>query len=387
MTPSDHEARIETWLRPRMRVAFGDGVGAPTELAGELSRAAAEIGDVELLLGWVPHGPFDVDLGAFTSVKTLMGGFALRAAIDEGSVEYVPARLGTTPALLAGPLRPHVLIASVGAGPEGYVLTTESAWQRAAVDAGARIIAIERTGVPILDAGPPLPIERLSIVGTSARPPTDVDWGDPGDIHHAVAERVVPLVPRGARVQFGPGAVGTAFLEQLRHPILLDTGMLTDAVVDLDQRGLLLGPALAPYLGGSEPLYTWAPDRAKVDRLERTHDPVRLAGSPPLFAVNTALEVDLDGQVNVERVGGSTVSGIGGHPDYAFAAARSIEGASIIAVPTRRGRHPTLVERLSSAASTARHDVDVMVTEHAAADLRGLGRDARRRAIEALWKD
>jgi acyl-CoA hydrolase len=101
--------------------------------------------------------------------------------------------------------------------------------------------------------------------------------------------------------------------------------------------------------------------------------------------VNTALEIDADGQVNVEYVNGSTVAGVGGHPDYAFAAARSLRGVSVVAVPTHRGPHRTLVERLSGPASTPAHDIDVVVTERGAADLRGLDRVERRRAIEALW--
>jgi hypothetical protein len=378
--------RFERWIRPGQRVAVGDGVGAPKALCAELSAAAREIGGVELLLGWVPEGELAFELTAFAGVRTLMGGFALRAPIDAGSVRAVAARLGTAPALLAGPLRPDVLVVSVGASADGFRLTTESAWQRAAIDAGARVLALERRGVPVLDAGPPLPAERVTVVGSSGDPPACVRWGDPADIHRAVAERVAPLVPRGARIQFGPGPVGTAVLEALSEPVHIDTGMLTDAVADLDRRSLLLGTAFAPYAGGSELLYRWAPGRALVDRLERTHDPVRLAGEPPLIAVNTAIQIDLDGQVNVESVGGSTIAGPGGQPDYAFAAARSIHGLSVLAVPTRRGPHCTLVERLSAPASTPAHDVDVVVTEHGVADLRGLDRRERRSAIAALWR-
>jgi acyl-CoA hydrolase len=101
--------------------------------------------------------------------------------------------------------------------------------------------------------------------------------------------------------------------------------------------------------------------------------------------VNTALEVDLDGQVNVESAGGSAIAGVGGHPDYAVGAVRSAAGLSIVAVPTVRGGHPTLVDRLAVPASTPAHDIDVIVTELGSADLRGLDRRGRRRAIARLW--
>jgi acyl-CoA hydrolase len=80
------------------------------------------------------------------------------------------------------------------------------------------------------------------------------------------------------------------------------------------------------------------------------------------------------------------VAGIGGQPDYAAAAARSVGGLSIVAVPTQRGLHRTLVERLGAPASTPGHDVDVVVTELGVADLRGLTRSERRAAIAAVWE-
>ena len=115
--------------------------------------------------------------------------------------------------------------------------------------------------------------------------------------------------------------------------------------------------------------------------MEHTHDGARLAGLP-FVAVNTALEVDAGGQINVEAVGGTAVGGIGGHPDFAQAAARSVEGLSVIALPSRRRGAPTLVERLSAPVSTLRGDVDVVVTELGVADLRGRG-DAERAGVLA----
>jgi len=119
--------------------------------------------------------------------------------------------------------------------------------------------------------------------------------------------------------------------------------------------------------------------------MEYTHDLTRLSMSEPFVAVNTAIEIDEQGQVNVEGMPGAAVGGIGGHSDYAVAAARSAAGLSIVALPsTHRGR-PTLVERLSAPVSTVGHDVDVVVTERGAADLRGLDRSERGAALRRLW--
>jgi acyl-CoA hydrolase len=314
-----------------------------------------------------------------------MGGYGLRRLIDEGKVAYIPARLGAMAALLNGPLRPDVLVASMRPVDDGWCFTSEVAWQRAAVDAGAVVAVVERPASPLADAGPPIPSDRVVVVGHSPAPPAEMDWAIPGDVDHAIAQRVVAVLPEGARLQVAPGAIGHAILDSLTTAVRLETGILTDAVVDLDERGLLAANPIAPYLAGTARLYQWSDGRGVVHRLEHTHDPVRLSTGAPFVAVQTALQVDLDGQVNVESVGGSALAGIGGQPDYAYAATRSIGGLSVLAVPTARRGHPTLVERLAAPVSTPSHDIDLVVTELGAADLRGLDRSSRRRAIAELW--
>jgi acyl-CoA hydrolase len=380
-------AVLHRLLRGGSTVAFGDGAGVPAASAPALSAPAAEVGDVELLLGWFP-GPFPyLDVSAFRSVRAFMGGYGHRRPIDEGGVAYVPARLGAVPALLQGPLRPDVLVASMRRGSEGgWCFTTEVSWQRAAVDAGAMVAALERPASPCADAGPPVPEDRVVVLGQSPDPPAEIDWAEPSDTDRVIAERLVPLLPDGVRLQVAPGPIGEAVLEALRRPVVLDTGVLTDAAVDLAERGLLAEDPVAPYLAGTSRLYRWADGRAILYGLEHTHDPVRLSAGRPFVAVQTALQVDVHGQPNVESVGGSALAGIGGQPDYAYAATRSAAGLSVLAVPTTRRGHPTLVEELDGAASTPSHDVDVVVTEFGVADLRGLDRASRRRAIAQLWR-
>jgi len=372
-------------VRPGHRVALADGVGCPVSVLPELSRAAAQAGDVDLLLCWATEPLAGLDLASFVRVRTFMAGFGLRADVDAGRVGYIPTRLSVVPALLRGPLRPDVVVASVVATPSGWVLGTEVGWVRAAVDAGARVAGVERSAVPGLDVGPPLPAEQLTLVGSSSEPPLPYAWATPSPVDREIAARVAALIPAGARVQHAPGPLGTAVIDALEVPVGLDTGIITEAAMGLERRGLLLGRALTPWVAGTPDLYEWCVGNVDVDRLERTHDPVRLGKGSPFVAVNTALEVDHDGQVNVEAAGGSAVAGIGGQPDYALGAARSAGGLSVVAVPTRRGEHRTLVERLSGPASTPSHDIDVIVTEHGTADLRGLDRAERRRRIDHLW--
>jgi acyl-CoA hydrolase len=383
-------ANLEDLVRPGITVALGDGFGAPCSVSAELSRAAARAGGVRLILGWVPRPDAGLDFAAFADVRTAMPGWGLRDGVAAGQVSFPPVRLCAVPALLHGPWRPDLLLASVvpagvGSSPGKYAFGSEVSWQRAAVEAGALVAAVVAHGSPRADAGEPLDSGAVVVVGETAEPPGTLRETTPRPEHEEIARLVAPLIPEGARLQVGPGPVGGALLRSLKVPVAIDSGLLPDAVVDLADRGLLLGDPVATYLAGGPRLYDWADRRRILHPVEYTHDLGRLSDGP-FFAVNTAVEIDLDGQVNVEGTAKAVLGGIGGHADYAAAATRSVGGLSIIAVTSRHGGQPTLVPALSRPVSTPSQDVDIVVTERGTADLRGLSRPERRIALAALWK-
>jgi len=371
-------------VRPGMTVAVGDGCGAPVSVSRALSEAVARSGRVRLVLGWVPRVDPGLALDAFADVRTFMPGWGLRRGVDAGLVKFAPARLSAVPALLHGPWRPDLLVATVVPANGGFTFGSEVSWQRAAIDAGAQVAAVVSRAAPRADAGDPLPEERLTIIGETSEPPAAMPDARAGREDQAIAATVASLITAGARVQVGLGRLANAVLRALALPVSIDSGLLPEAVVDLDDRGLLLGQPVATYLAGGPRLYGWADGRPLLQPVQHAHDHGRLPAGP-LFAVNTAVEIDQDGQVNVEGTAASVVGGIGGHADYAAAAARSVGGLSIIAVPTLHRGRPTLVARLSRPVSTPAHDVDVVVTERGAADLRGLSRPERRAALAGLW--
>lgn len=377
-------ASLTSLVRPGMTVAVGDGFGAPLCVSRELSAAAARCGGVRLILGWVPRADPGLAFGAFDDVRTFMPGWGLRQAVDAGQVSFAPARMSAVPALIHGPWRPDLLVATVVRTDDGFRFGSEVSWQRAAIAAGALVAAVVSSAAPRADAGAPLPDAQVVVVGATAEPPGVLPSATPATAYQALAALIAPLVPAGARLQVGPSPIATALLGSLAVPVRLDSGLLPSGVVDLAERGLLEGTPVGSYLAGGPRLYAWADGRRLLHPLEYTHDLGRLSAEP-LFAVNTAVEIDLDGQVNVEGTAASALGGIGGHPDYAAAAARSVGGLSIVAVPTTHRGQPTLVRRLSRPVSTPAHDVDVVVTERGMADLRGLSRPERNRALARLW--
>ncbi|HVW79816.1 MAG TPA: acetyl-CoA hydrolase/transferase C-terminal domain-containing protein [Mycobacteriales bacterium] len=365
------------------RVGVGDGAGWPVELWPAVFDLTSARPDISLLLGWFLKPP--PSLPSTDSPRTVISGFGLREPIDAGEVGFVPIRLGTMPAQLRGPLRLDLLLSTLAPVPGGLAFTTEVSWQRAAIAAGAKVVAVVRPEAPRCDIGPPLPSSDVVVLGEGAGHPERLAAVEPTDEQRAAAERVAALIPDGARVQVGPGGLGAAVYAAIVRPVAVDTGLITDPVVELDRRGLLDGPAYAPYITGTDVVYDWAGSRAQVDGVERTHHPGRLADGRPLVAINTALEMDYDGQVNAECGSGSAIGGIGGQPDYAAAAAVSPQGLSVMVMTTRRAEKPTLVERLQAPVTTPSHDIDIVVTERGSADLRGRTRAERRRMLKAAW--
>ncbi|HEY2221759.1 acetyl-CoA hydrolase/transferase C-terminal domain-containing protein [Actinomycetospora sp.] len=388
-------AALGALVRPGARVAVADGCGTPRAAFAALSALARERGDLRLLLGWMPAVPDGLDLAAFGDARTVMPGWGLRTGVAEGHVRSVPVRLSATPALVSGPLRPDLLLVGAAPDPLGLVLGSEVSWVRAVIEAGVPIAAVVDEALPRAAAGAPLPDDRTHVIGGAHLGPNEVPGtGEPTDEHRAIGRHVAGLLPEGARLQWAPGQLGQAVVAAVLdrgRPVHVDSGLLGDGVVDLDEAGLLASDAVATYLVGSRRLYDWADERGRAGRpvvhgVEHTHDPARLAADPPLVAVNTAVEVDLDGQVNVEGTARAVVGGIGGHPDYAAAATRSRRGLSVVALASTHRGVPTLVERLSRPVTTASHDVDVVITEHGVADLRGRDRPERRAALRAVWE-
>jgi len=374
-----------------MTVALGDGVGAlrsaddGTSVCAALSALAAELGDVRLVVGWLTAPLDGLVAEAFSEVVALMPGWGVRDILTSPNARFVPVRLSAIPALLRDALRPDVLVTRLVGDDGRYLFATEVSWQRELVEAGVPALGVIGDGA-CADAGPPLPDSAVHVVGRCGDAPLTTAARAPQPVHEALADAVLEFVPPNARLQYGPGQLGTALLDRTRQPVAIDTGLLTDAIVGLDQRGLLAGTPSATYLLGTQELFAWADGRPILRGIDYTHDLTRLSRGAPLIAVNTAIEIDPFGQVNVEGVGDKIVGGIGGHPDYCAAAAMSRGGLSIIAVPSSvNGRSP-YVERLSRPASTPAHDVDLIVTESGHADLRGADWDQRRRLIAALFE-
>jgi acyl-CoA hydrolase len=364
-------------------VAYADGPDGPLPDPQVIEALAGT--PVELLLGWVVRRPAWLERTG-VPITTVMLGPGMRAAAAAGRVRPVATRLSAVPGLLAGRLRPDIAVvgaARVGSEP-GWRLVGSPGWALAAVRAASRVI-IERWPSPPPDSplgppiGPYLPPCRVLGVVERTDPPDAPPDPRAGPELGQIGRLVAPLIPDGATIQWGPGAVGASVVAALERPVRVRSGLVTDELVDLSARGLLSAPAEAAYLWGGPMLNEMvARGRLRLEEVGYTHDLTALATTERFVAVNTALQVGLDGAANVEMVGGRMVSGPGGHPDFAAGASRSPGGLSIVALPAASGGRSNIVAS-PDVVSTPRCDVDVVVTEHGVADLRGCP-DAERAA-------
>ena len=360
-------------------VAYGDGPWAPTVDPATVAQLCG-LDEPDVLLGWtVEELPWLATMppGRVTST---MAAPRLAQAMAAGVVRVRSTAISAMPRLLAGELRPDVAVVAGRQAGTGFVFGPSVGWAHAAARFARRGVVVDvRPGLPAYDA-PPIPGEILAVVEGPAVTPSGPGRAATAD-ETAIGATVADLVPPGATLELGFGTVCDAVAVALSVGVRIRSGMVTDALVRLHRRQLLLDRAEATFAWGGDDLAALsAAERLRLVPSDESHDIDRLARFEQFTAVNSALEVGLDGAVNVEILSGRPVSGIGGHADFCAAATRSEGGLSIIALTaTRRGRSaivPT-VEKVS----TAPADVHLVVTEHGVADLRGVNAAERRRRL------
>jgi len=204
---------------------------------------------------------------------------------------------------------------------------------------------------------------------------------------------VARFIEDGATLQIGVGGLPGAVLEQLgnRRDLGLHSGAVTNSVALLAQAGVLTnarknidrGVGIGGLLIGNEYLYRWAHRNPELQLrgTEYTHHPGVLASIDRLVAINSAIEVELTGQINAEVAAGVYVGAVGGAVDFLRGAGNSRGGLPIVALPATMGPRSRIVSRLSGPVTTPRADAGLVVTEYGAADLRGQSLSARARRL------
>ncbi len=383
------------------RVFIHGAAATPTPLVEALSRRQDLSGVTLYHLHTAGPAPFaePACAGRFHSIS-LFAGAPVRAAIDEGRADFVPIFLSDIPRLFtsrAVPLDVAIVQVSVP-DRHGYcTLGTSVDAALAATLSATHVVAEINDRMPRTHGNTLIHVDRLAaFIHTDRalhthppRPSTPTE--------DAIGEHAAALVSDGATLQMGIGAIPDAVLRRLsgKHDLGVHTEMFSDTVVELVEAGAITnrrkhlhpGRIITSFVVGTERLYDFVHDNPFVEfhPCDHTNDTARIRRNDNVVAINSALEVDLSGQVCADSIGFRIYSGIGGQMDFIRGSALSRGGRPIIALPSTaaRGTVSRIVASLKpgSGVVTTRGHVHWVVTEYGAVNLFGL---ALRQRAEAL---
>ncbi|HVU07167.1 MAG TPA: GNAT family N-acetyltransferase [Verrucomicrobiae bacterium] len=392
-----------TRLRSGMRVFIGSGCAAPQSLVATLVARAPEVYDVEILHilthGVAPYAKHDL-LEHFRQNSFFIGS-NVREAIHEGVADYTPLFLSDIPRLFREK-RMHLDIALVQVSPpdpHGFCSFGVSVdVVKAAVESADYVVAEVNPNMPRTLGDSFVHVSQLHALVRSECPLLESPVGNITPEAEKIAEFIESLVPDGATLQTGIGAIPSAVLAALKNKrdLGMHTEMLTESVMPLIESGvlncrrktLLPGKIVTSFCFGNRKFYDYIHDNPAFEfrPTEFTNDPFQIARNRDMVAISSAIEVDLTGQVCADSIGGKFYSGFGGQVDFIRGAARSENGKPIIALPstTKDGKTSRIVPWLKTGAGvvTSRADVYYIVTEYGVAQLHG--KTVRERALALI---
>ncbi|MDQ2809760.1 MAG: 4-hydroxybutyrate CoA-transferase [Chloroflexota bacterium] len=387
------------------RVYIGGGCGAPLVLAQELVRRAADLRGVEIIqvltAGQAPYAA--PDLADSFRVNALFIGPNVRPAVQDGRADFTPVCLSEIPRLFReGHLPIDVALIAVSP-PDAHGYCSYG------VEVGVTKAAAESARVVIAEINPQMPrvwgdsfihLSHINHCVIVDYPLPELPQGRPSPIYTAIGHHVAGLIDDGATLQLGIGAIPDAVLPLLadKRDLGVHSEMISDGIIDLVEAGvitnrrktLLPGKIVAAFMLGSQRLYEFVHDNPIVELrpVDFTNDPFTISRNDKMVAINSALQIDLTGQVCADSLGSRFYSGVGGQADFMRGAARSVGGKPIIALPATalQGQVSRIVAVLDAGAgvTTTRNDVHYVITEYGVAALYGKSVRQRAKALIAI---
>ena len=332
--------------------------------------------------------------------RALFIGPNARAAVNEGRADYVPVFLSDVPRLFDSGVLPldAVLVNATPPDAHGFCSLGVSVEAVQSAIRSARTVIVQfNRAMPRTLGESFIHVDDIDLAVEVDVPPYEHPVGEIGEVERLIGEHVAELVPDGATLQLGIGAIPAATAVALRNKkdLGIHTEMFTDPVVDLVEAGVITGASkernrgkiVAAFLMGTQRLYRFVDDNPMVEMrsVDFTNDTHVIRSFSRMVAINSAIEVDLTGQVVADSIGRRLYSGVGGQMDFVRGAALTENGKAIIALPSTAsgGTRSRIVATMAPGAGvvTTRAHVRTVVTEWGVAEL--FGKSIRERA-EAL---
>ncbi|WP_425801163.1 acetyl-CoA hydrolase/transferase family protein [Desulfitobacterium sp. Sab5] len=384
------------------RVVIGHACGEPPALVEALVNRAPELNHVEIV-HMVAMGPAKYtqpELEESFRHNGLFIGASTRKALEAKRADFTPCYFSEIPRLFYEKILP-VDVALIQVTPpdeEGYCsLGISVDYTKAAAECAHLVIAQMNRFMP-RTGGAKIHLDELNFIVEKDEALIELKPPVIGEIEKAIGENVATLVQDGCTLQLGIGAIPDAVLLFLKEKkdLGIHSEMFSDGVVALAEAGVITnknksvnpGKFIAAFLMGTRKLYDFVDNNPDVELhpVDYVNDPYVIGQHEKMVSINSALQVDLMGQVNAEMIGSRQYSGVGGQVDFIRGASRSKHGIAIIALPSTAsgGKVSRIACELDrgAAVTTSRNDVHYVVTEYGIVNLRG--KSLRERAIALI---
>lgn len=379
------------------RIFLTGNVSVPRELSKALVELAPKLKDVEICQA-LTVGPTEFvreDMEGHLRVNSMFISANIRKAVQMGKADFTPVLLSEFPLLFKNGVLP-VDVALIHVSPPD-----EHGFCSLGVEVGLTKSPAEHAKIVIAEVNQQMPrtlgdsfihVSRLNYVvpvnyAISEMPMAEEDGGETVE---RIAKFIAELIPDGATMQMGIGAIPDSVLHFLhdKRDLGIHTELFSEGVIDLVEQGIInnskktihTGKIVAGFMIGTKRLYDWADDNPMIElhKTEYVNDPFVIAQNDKMVAINSAIEVDLTGQVCADSIGSKLYSGVGGQLDFIYGASRSKGGLPIIAMPStsilRDGSVVTKITPLlkhGAGVVTTRNHVRFVVTEFGVAELYG----------------
>jgi len=386
------------------RLFLTGNVSVPKTVLAALVRRAPELNNVEICQA-LTVGPADYvapEMEGHLRVNTMFISANVRKAVHEGRADFTPVLLSEFPLLFKNKILPldAALIHVSPPDEHGFCsLGVEVGLTKSAAESAKIIIAEVNERMPRTLGDSFIHVSRLNYVVPVNYPIPEMAMAEEGDSEtvEKLAGFIADLIPDGATMQMGIGAIPDAVLKYLfnKKDLGIHSELFSEGVIDLVEAGVLTnarkslhpGKIVAGFILGTKRLYDWVDDNPLIElhRTEYVNDPFVIAQNDRMVAINSAIEVDLTGQVCADSIGPKLYSGVGGQLDFIYGASRSKGGVPVIAMAsTSVMRDGTVLSKIApmlkqgAGVVTSRNHVRYVVTEFGVAEL--YGKTIRQRA-------
>ncbi|MFW9947366.1 MAG: acetyl-CoA hydrolase/transferase family protein [Candidatus Odinarchaeota archaeon] len=383
------------------RVVFGHAAGEPIVLVDELVRQKDRLQNVEIV-HMVPLRECKYclpEMEPHFRHNSLFAGTGTRQAIREGRADYTPIYFSEIPRLFRDNILP-VDIALIQLSPpdeHGFMSYGVSVDYTVQATKSSKVVIAEVNRQMPRTRGANIHISDIDYIVESDRSLIEISLPKITEVEEKIGRNIASLIPDKANLQLGIGGIPDAALKflQEKKDLGIHTEMFSDGVVELYEKGVITnkynnlhpGKFIATFLMGTKRLYKFVDNNSNIEMhpVDYTNN-VMVAGKVNnLISINSALQVDLHGQVCADTLGYQQYSGVGGQVDFVRASSLSLGGKSIIALPSSNKKETIsrIVSNLKegSCVTTSRNDVHYVITEYGIANLRGKTRRQRANAL------